>query len=165
VNTLDIHSAEHKQDITHIRSLFAEYASSLAFSLDFQGFAEELDTLPGVYASPEGCLLLATVNDEPAGCIALRKLEDGVCEMKRLYVRPEYRGQKFSGRSIGVSLVVKLLQIAQRLGYKKMRLDTVPSMTRAIALYKALGFREIEPYCYNPFPDALFFELDLVQPE
>jgi ribosomal protein S18 acetylase RimI-like enzyme len=148
--------------VREVRSLFVEYAQSLSFSLDFQGFAEELDTLPSSYAPPKGRLLLAMLNGASAGCVALRPLEDGICEMKRLYVRPEFRGQRFGGRSIGITLVIELLKEAQRMGYKKMRLDTVSSMKRANALYKALGFRQIEPYCFNPFDDAIFMELDLV---
>jgi ribosomal protein S18 acetylase RimI-like enzyme len=160
--SVTVEHATNDAGVREVRALFVEYAQSLSFSLDFQGFAEELDTLPASYAPPTGRLMLAFVNGDPVGCVALRQLEDGICEMKRLYVRPEFRGQRFGGRSIGVTLVIELLKEAQRMGYKKMRLDTVSSMKRANALYKALGFRQIEPYCFNPFDDAIFMELDLV---
>jgi ribosomal protein S18 acetylase RimI-like enzyme len=155
-----IHAVE-QDHIEAVRALFEEYAASLSFSLEFQQFSDEVATLPGEYAPESGRLLLALVDNTPAGCVALRRLDDGIGEVKRLYVKPEFRGQRFSGKSIGVSLAIAVVQEARNAGYKKLRLDTVPSMTRAIALYKALGFRQIEPYCYNPFPDAMFFELEL----
>ncbi len=158
VSVVHVSSPEH---ITNSRALFLEYAHSLPFSLEFQGFDQEVATLPGEYAPPNGRLLLAICNSQAAGCIALRKLDEGICEMKRLYVAPAFRGQKFDGKTIGISLIIGLLQEAQKLGYKKMRLDTVPSMERAITLYKALGFKEIEPYYFNPQPGAIFLELNL----
>lgn len=138
----------------HVRELFSEYASTLDFDLSFQNFAEELDQLPGEYANPQGALLLAYENEEPVGCVALRALNEEVAEMKRLYVRDSFRGQGF-----GRYLVYGVMKVAQEKGYKKMRLDTVPSMEAAQSLYLKLGFRPIEPYCENPVPGATFLEI------
>ncbi len=150
-----IRKATTTDDMETVRLLFREYAASLDFDLCFQGFEQELAGLPGPYAPPAGCLMLATVDDEPAGCVALKKLGDGVCEMKRLYVRDRHRGT-----GLGRRLVEQLLSEAKRLGYEAMRLDTVPStMGSAVALYRALGFREIPAYCLNPVPGALYMEL------
>jgi ribosomal protein S18 acetylase RimI-like enzyme len=144
-------------EVEPVRLLFREYAASLDFDLCFQSFEQELADLPGQYAPPSGCLLLATVGDEPAGCVALKKLVDGVCEMKRLYVRSGCRGT-----GLGRILVEQAIQEARRLGYQAMRLDTIPStMGSAVALYRSLGFREIPAYCFNPIPGALFLELRL----
>lgn len=144
-------------DLPTLRTLFLEYAASLNFSLCFQNFEHELATLPGPYAPPRGLLLLATVNNTPAGCIALRPLPDHACEMKRLYVRPTHRGLR-----LGHALTLHLINHARALGYHHMRLDTVPTtMPTAVALYRTLGFIEIPPYCDNPVPGALFMELDL----
>lgn len=143
--------------IATIRTLFREYADSMGLDLEFQGFSAELAGLPGKYAPPAGCLLLAKVGGEPAGCVALRPLGDGVCEMKRLFVRPGHRGLK-----LGRTLAERVVQEARDLGYESIRLDTIGSrMGDAVALYRALGFREIPPYCDSPFPDALFLELRL----
>lgn len=142
-------------EIEQARILFLEYGESLGFSLCFQSFDEELKNLPGAYAPPAGRLLLARAGDQTAGCIALRKLGDGVCEMKRLYVRPEHRG-----RGIGVMLVERLISEARSMRYQRMRLDTIESaMNDAVVLYRRIGFREIAPYSSVPIETALWMEL------
>jgi putative acetyltransferase len=150
--------AASPSQIPAVRELFREYAAGLGFDLSFQKFDDELAALPGEYAPPEGRLLLAEVDGRPAACIALHRFGDeGTCEMKRLYVRPEFRG-----RAVGRSLVARLIEEARKIGYRRMRLDTVAGeMEAAIALYRSFGFREIPPYRSNPQPGALFLELDL----
>jgi len=154
---LRIFPAEEDKDIELAKALFLEYAESLGFDLSFQNFDEELANLPGDYAAPKGCLLLAKYKDELAGCVALRPLESSVCEMKRLYVRPEFRGM-----GIGRALAEAVIEQANRIGYTIMRLDTAPSMNAARALYESLGFRKTAPYRYNPIEGAVFMELRLV---
>jgi ribosomal protein S18 acetylase RimI-like enzyme len=138
------------------RKLFQQYADALGFDLEFQGFSKELAELPGEYAPPPGCILLAERAAEYIGCVALRPLEKRICEMKRLYVTPDYRGQK-----IGRTLAEAIIDKARSRGYEQMRLDTLESMTAANALYHSLGFRPIKPYRFNPLDKPFFFELDL----
>lgn len=148
--------AHTENDIEHARTLFQEYAAGLGISLCFQNFEQELTNLPGDYAPPDGRLLLATEDDQIAGCIAMRKAGPGVCEMKRLFVRPTY-----CGTGLGRVLVNAIIDEARMLGYTHMRLDTLPGrMDKAIALYGSIGFVEIEPY-YESVEGAKFMELDL----
>lgn len=156
---LRIVQVEAADEIAHIRQLFQDYAASLDFGLEFQGFAAELADLPGRYAPPAGRLLLAWYQGEPAGCGALRPLEAGVCEMKRLYVAPRWRRARL-GRALAEALIAE----ARQIGYTAMRLDTVPTMTQALALYTALGFREIAPYYASPLTHTRFMQLDLTAP-
>jgi ribosomal protein S18 acetylase RimI-like enzyme len=136
--------------------LFEEYAASLDFDLSFQNFEEELANLPGDYTPPEGRLLLAWWDDQIAGCVALRKINPEGCEMKRLYVRPQFRRLE-----IGKTLAGEIIKEAKKIGYTWMRLDTVPSMKEARALYESLGFKKIPPYRHNPIAGAVFLELRL----
>jgi ribosomal protein S18 acetylase RimI-like enzyme len=148
--------ARVEKDLRQAKILFEEYAATLDFALDFQNFEEELANLPGGYAPPEGCLLLAFYREQVAGCVALRKIDRDICEMKRLFVRPSFRHL-----GIGKSLAQSVIQEAKKRGYTRMRLDTVPSMKEAQALYKKLGFEPIPPYRLNPVPGAVFLELNL----
>lgn len=143
-------------DLEEVRRLFLEYARSLPFSLDFQDFDRELAGLPGGYAQPGGRLLLARADGEPAGCVALHAWAAGVGEIKRLYVRPAFRG-----RGIGRALATAIVAAGREAGYARLVLDTIDTMTGAIALYTALGFVPAAPYRPNPIPGAAFFELRL----
>jgi putative acetyltransferase len=152
---IDLIEATLPEHIEQARSLFLEYGSSLGFSLCFQSFDEEMKNLPGVYGSPSARLLLARYADHAAGCVALRKLEVGSCEMKRLYVRPGDRG-----RGLGRLLVEHVIAEARAIGYERMRLDTIESaMKDAVALYRRMGFEEIAPYFAVPIDRALWMEL------
>lgn len=154
---VEIAWARSPAQLGEVRELFLEYKQSLGFSLDFEGFDNELAELPGVYAPPAGRLLLATVDNRTAGCAGLRKFDRDVCEMKRLYVRPSCRGS-----GVGRRLVAIVIDEARGVGYKKMRLDTVVGkMDQAIRLYRQLGFKNIDPYRSNPVPDVLYMELEL----
>lgn len=150
-----VHVADSDQ-LEHARRLFKEYADSLPFDLSFQNFEKELANLPGKYAAPSGCIILALDENRVAGCVAMRPIDENVCEMKRLFVRPE-----FNGRGIGRALVAAIIRDAITRGYYHMRLDTAPFMNSAIALYRKFGFVEIDAYCENPIEGAIFMELNL----
>lgn len=149
------HSAE---DLSSIRILFQAYAVGLGLDISFQNFDHELANLPGKYAPPNGALLLAksTSTGEAIGCVGLRSLTEGTCEMKRLFVSPEGRGTGV-GKALAEAVVVE----AKHLGYGRMVLDTLGSMTTPLKLYRGLGFRDIEPYYHNPLDDVIFLELTL----
>jgi putative acetyltransferase len=149
--------AQSRAQIAQARELFLEYAQSLGFSLCFQNFDQELANLPGGYAPPEGRLLLAEYEGQVVGCVALHQLEPGICEMKRLYLRPTARG-----KGLGRILANRIIAEARQIGYLRMRLDTVePVMKDAVAMYHKLGFKEIAPYCANPIAGAMYMELTL----
>ena len=149
--------AETPPQIAQARELFLEYAQSLGFSLCFQNFDQELAGLPGDYAPPEGRLLLAEYESQLAGCVALHKIDAGICEMKRLYLRRQFRG-----KGLGWALANRIIAEARQIGYERMRLDTVePVMKDAVAMYRRIGFKEIPPYCSNPIAGAMYMELQL----
>ena len=149
-------SAKTNAHIDTARWLFREYENFLGVDLCFQDFEKELTELPGKYAPPQGALLLALVDEEVAGCVAVRKFETNICEMKRLYIRPHYRGDK-----IGRMLAEKIIAEAIKLGYSKMLLDTLTPLKEAMSLYRSLGFRKRDPYYHNPLPGVVYWELDL----
>ncbi len=157
VQGLSILQAATPAQVAQARELFLEYAKSLGFSLCFQNFDQELAGLPGDYAPPSGRLLLAELQGELAGCVALHRFEPDTCEMKRLYLRP-----KFRGKGLGRRLAETIIAEARKIGYRRMRLDTVgPVMEDAVAMYRKLGFREIAPYRANPMAGTLYLELTL----
>lgn len=157
VKGLTLAQAQAPTQIAQVRELFLEYAKSLNFSLCFQSFDQELASLPGDYAPPDGCLLLAEYHGSLAGCVALHRLDAETCEMKRLYLRSAFRG-KGLGRALAETVIAR----ARELGYKRMRLDTVePVMQDAVRLYRGLGFTETAPYRPNPIAGALYMELPL----
>jgi ribosomal protein S18 acetylase RimI-like enzyme len=153
---LTIVSVESEERLNYIRELFTEYTNWLGFDLSFQDFEKEFAELPGKYAPPDGRLFLALEDTTAVGCVALRKFEEGICEMKRLYVRSEFRRKGY-----GKELAKKIIDTAREIGYEYMRLDTAPNMIEAIALYYSLGFNKIAPYRYNPIKGTLYFELKL----
>ena len=157
LNNLIYTQVESPQQIAQARELFLEYARSLGFSLCFQNFDQELAGLPGDYAPPTGRLLLAEYDGQLAACIALHKLGPDICEMKRLYLRPQFRG-----KGLGRALAERIISEARAVGYRHMRLDTVePVMRDAVAMYRKLGFKEVASYRANPIAGALYMELDL----
>jgi len=157
-SSTNIIQSQSAEDITHARELFREYEGWLDVDLCFQSFEKELAEPPGKYAPPDGRLLLAMNNGQVAGCAALRKIDRGICEIKRLFLRPQFRGQ-----GLGRQLAEAIIREAKQIGYERMRLDTLPpKMNDAIALYRSLGFKDIEPDYDNPVPGAKFMELDLV---
>ena len=157
IATLHFEQAETPEQLELARTLFQEYGASLGFSLCFQNFDKELAGLPGDYAPPRGRLLVAYIGSEPAGCVALHEFEAGISEMKRLYVRPAFRGKR-----VGLALAKGIIEVAREIGYERMRLDTVTSvMADAVRMYRRLGFEEIAPYRTNPQPGTLYMELDL----
>jgi putative acetyltransferase len=157
VKGLAIYPAETPTQIAQARELFLEYAQSLGFSLCFQNFDKELAGLPGDYAPPEGRLLLVEHEGQLAGCVALHTLEPGVCEMKRLYLRPQFRG-----KGLGRAVAERIIAEARHIGYRRIRLDTVePIMKDAVAMYRKLGFKEVAPYRPNPIAGAIYMELEL----
>ena len=154
--TVLVRPATSAGDIAEARRLLEQYEASLDVDLRYQGFEQELAALPGAYAPPRGRLLLAADDSVPAGCVALRPLGDDVCEMKRLYVSPAARG-----RRVGRLLAETVIREARLIGYCRIRLDTLPSMKEALALYRALGFEEIAPYYASPVAGTRFMELAL----
>jgi len=153
---IEVVQANTEDLIAKAKDLFKEYAESLGFSLCFQNFDKELDSFPGQYSPPMGRLFLALSDKQPIGCVGIRFFEKGACEMKRLYVRPGFRGRK-----AGRLLVEDAIKAGRDIGYEAMRLDTLPSMERANILYKSLGFRHIEPYRHTPIEGATYLELKL----
>lgn len=156
IEILQVTSEPH---LSQAKSLFLEYAASLSFNLCFQGFEREVSGLPGLYGPPGGSLLLALRDGGPCGCGAFRPLDEGICEMKRLYLRPDARGM-----GIGKMLAETLIADATARGYRQMNLDTINTMVEAISLYRSLGFQETDPYTSNPVPGAMFFSLSLAGP-
>lgn len=149
--------AQTAADIAAVATLFAAYAASLDFDLGYQDFATELATLPGKYAPPSGALLVARHDGAPVGCVALRPLEPGICEMKRLFVTPAGRGL-----GVGRALIAAVLAEAARIGHREMRLDTFPSMEGALALYLQAGFQTVAPYYPSPMPNTVFLARSLI---
>jgi ribosomal protein S18 acetylase RimI-like enzyme len=156
MKTVTISPTTSPADVAQARALFLEYAAETQLDLCFQNFENELAELPGRYAPPSGRLLLARAETGVAGCGALRKLEHGICEMKRLFVRPAFRRQ-----GVGKLLAKELVEEARGIGYQAMRLDTLASMRAALALYESLGFRRISPYYANPLPEVVYLELSM----
>lgn len=155
---ITIRKAKTAEDYNTAKKLFIEYASTLSFNLGFQNFKEELQNIMHEYSPPDGCILLAMAGNIAAGCVALRKFEPGISEMKRMYLKPGFRG-----KGIGKKLALAIIKEAKKTGYKKIRLDTLEEMPEAVALYQSLGFKKIKPYRHNPVKGAKFFELVLLK--
>ena len=153
---VQIISAQTKVHYQYARNLFVQYADTLGLDLEFQGFSRELATLPGAFSPPLGCILLAELSGKYVGCAALRPLENKICEIKRLFVIPGYRG-----REIGRTLTCSVIDRARQMRFEKMRLDTIESMKAARRLYHSLNFRTIQAYCFNPLENPTYMELDL----
>ena len=153
---LELKNVTDGENLSRTKELFLEYQKYLGIDLCFQNFDKELESLPGDYAPPGGGLLLVWYDSKVAGCVALRQIDLEVCEMKRMYVKPGFRG-----KGIGRKLALAIIEEALKIGYKKMKLDTLPVMKEAIALYRSLGFKETEAYCYNPVEGAMYMELVL----
>lgn len=153
---MGIRKASSAGDYATARGLFEEYAAEIQLDLCFQNFAAELEDLAAMYGSPRGAVLLADIDNTPAGCVAVRPFRDDICEMKRLYVRPAYRG-----RRLGHELAAAIVGVARDLGYRTMVLDTLASMEPANGLYRSMGFRLTDAYYPNPLPDVRYFELKL----
>lgn len=153
-----IRPATAPYDLRTIRRLFEEYQTDIGLDLCFQGFADELQGLPGPYAPPRGRLFLAWIGDTPAGCVALKPIDEGRAELKRLFIRPPFRRCGLARR-----LVVRIIEDARSIGYHAIYLDTLASMVPAIALYESLGFRRTDAYVFNPICGALYFVLELTQ--
>ena len=154
-----IQTARFPEQLHVVRTIFREYAQSLGIDLGFQQFDAELAGLPGKFAAPRGCVLLASNHDgEIVGCVAMRPIKETICEMKRLYVRPAGRGLQ-----VGRQLATRICVAAKQAGYQRMRLDTLPTMRAALRLYLSLGFEPIDPYVFNPIPGAIFLECDLTR--
>ena len=158
-NNIEILPVNTPELTEETKRLFREYEKWLNVSLCFQGFEEEVNTLPGKYSPPEGRLYIVKYDSKYSGCIALRKIEDGICEMKRLFLKEGLRG-----KGIGNTLVTKIINDAKAIGYKTMRLDTIKEkMPKAVEIYTKHGFVETEQYYHNPNPHTLFLELDLTK--
>ncbi len=155
---IEIVEANTDELIAQAKELFQEYAESLGFDLCFQNFNAEMDSFPKQYSPPTGCLFLALSETQPIGCVGLRYFKKGICEMKRLYVRPAFRG-----RGLGKDLANAVIRAAREIGYAVMKLDTLPSMSAAIGLYECFGFVETDAYRYNPIEGTKYMELDLAK--
>ncbi|MGS2760998.1 GNAT family N-acetyltransferase [Sinomicrobium sp. M5D2P9] len=152
---MEIKKAESDRDYNTGAELFKEYAASIGIDLEFQNFAGEVEDLRSQYSAPEGALLIVFgAGGAALGCVAIRKLEDNICELKRMYLKPETRGQ-----GLGLELMNTALRTGRKLGYEKMRLDTLAGMKAGIALYRKAGFYEIAPYRYNPMEGAVYMEI------
>ncbi len=150
---IELTPASNPDDFATCRTLFIEYRNELNVDLCFQSFTTELDNLPAIYAPPTGRLLIARVDGKLAGCVAVKKIDAKTCEMKRLYVKPGFRGKK-----AGIALVKRIIEVGRELGYASMRLDTLVTLERAVSIYKRVGFHSIPAYYNNPLPNVLFFE-------